>query len=344
VKQLNVFLRRGTNLYHTSYILAGLLDLANDPYFNVKWINADPPWQSERLQEHLTICVELGQRASRIVFDIHDQAERFNLADLGACDIYFKRNFSEQASESLESALLRKVHPFGMTFPCRSDGTFQWLTTVLKHVGGHSLSNIGEIKKVLNILRLPESRFFERPPECETHNLVLFQTRLWTHDEVTGLPSAEEINDGRINLVKLLKKELKSKFVGGLMPTEFAQRYFSELVVPSSFSRKAYINLRNKCLIGVYSIGLHHSIAWKLAEYMAGSLCIVSEPLVNTVAHPLKEGIEYNTFSNPDKCLEICNRLLEDKELSSKMRHAAFSYYQTNVKPSSMIRQCLTMV
>jgi hypothetical protein len=91
-------------------------------------------------------------------------------------------------------------------------------------------------------------------------------------------------------------------------------------------------------LIGIYSRGVHHSIAAKLPEFLAASQGIVTEPIRNELAVPLTEGLHYLPFATPSECVAACRRLLEDPMLASTMRRANHDYYIKYVEPTAYAR------
>ena len=94
--------------------------------------------------------------------------------------------------------------------------------------------------------------------------------------------------------------------------------------------------------IGVYVRGLHHSLAFKMAEYLAAGLCIVSEPLVHELPVPLREGVNYLLFRSHDECLERCRWLLSHPAEAERMRWANRDYYRRWVEPEAHMWGVLT--
>lgn len=82
---------------------------------------------------------------------------------------------------------------------------------------------------------------------------------------------------------------------------------------------------------------MHDSTAWKLAEYLAASQCIVAEPIRNVTPRPLQEGVHYLGFETPEDCVEACTALLDDPDRATRMREENHRYYREEVAPAAMV-------
>jgi hypothetical protein len=92
-----------------------------------------------------------------------------------------------------------------------------------------------------------------------------------------------------------------------------------------------------RSLIGVATSGLHGSVGWKFAEYLAASRCIVSQPLCPERAYGIVEGEHYLPFQTADECANACERLLNDAALAQAMRRSNEDYYRNELKPPVMM-------
>jgi hypothetical protein len=93
--------------------------------------------------------------------------------------------------------------------------------------------------------------------------------------------------------------------------------------------------------ICVSTVGLHGSNPWKLAEYLAASRVIVSEPLRYNLPEPMIDGKHYVEFTSPQECVDACLWLLDSPERRAEMRSAAWAYWRTNVHPVALMRNRL---
>src|SRR5439155_9045955 len=118
----------------------------------------------------------------------------------------------------------------------------------------------------------PDTICYELPPEAPVTSGIFFQTRLWQPDSTSD--DAEQINLERVTLVRALREAFGTAFIGGMIPTEYAARCFPDTLTTHPTDRWSYIDLNKRSLIGIYARGLHGSIAFKMAEYLAASKCI----------------------------------------------------------------------
>ena len=105
------------------------------------------------------------------------------------------------------------------------------------------------------------------------------------------------------------------------------------MVSSLSTKRSSYASLIGRCLVCIYVRGVHDSIAFKFAEYLAASRCIIAESLVNEIPNPLVESVNFLGFKTPEGCVVACRRVLEDTSLQRRMREANYAYYCREVEP-----------
>lgn len=153
-----------------------------------------------------------------------------------------------------------------------------------------------------------------------------------------------ELNQGRANVVRCLRREFGDRFVGGLQPTMLARELYPDLVVEKNVARLEYLQLVHSSLIAVTTVGLFGSTGGKLPEMLAASCCIVTEPLEYELPEPLGEPENILTFATPDECVAHVASLLEDDQLAQQMREANFKYYLEHVSPGRLVESCLRKV
>jgi len=325
--------------FHQSYLYSALYDLRKAGRIDLRW-----QWGSV---ETWAIILEVTRgRRLRVAFDFHDKSFIFSTHALETADIVFKRSYYKPDIERLPSHQQIKILPMDPVFVCRVARI-----PILSLLPKISLEmakrrNLRWTRELLGNFRTlrhltPVSQF-EHPPELPLPGRILFQTRAWEDDDVTdSVTSAREINEQRAAIIRVLRKEFPVEFVGGFIPTKTSVSRYPDLVTRESSKREAYAGLLHSCIIQIYSIGLHHSIAWKLAEYLASSGCIVAEPIRNEMRHPLVEGVNYLGFSSLEGCVEACRELLRDPDRMQKMREENWAYYCRHVRPTGQIMDCL---
>src|SRR5581483_1058820 len=116
----------------------------------------------------------------------------------------------------------------------------------------------------------------------------------------------------RLALVRALRRAFGERFLGGVVRTPLAERLCPDAISPLPSAHRAYARWSSAPLIGIYSRGLHDSIAFKLPEYMANGKAIVAEgmPRDAILPAPLAENHDYLPFATPDECVAQCEYLL----------------------------------
>ena len=328
------------DLIHTSLLHTGLCALADRGAINLRyrrpagvdaWLTADP----------IVVCFDVdGTAPVRAAVDLRD-GEGVSSPIVDRVDRYFKRAFYRPEVERLAASWATKLEPFGLNFGCRNRTStrrvLQTLALPLAATGRPGLS------RLRHYLLTPPISAFELDPSAPVSPRVTFQTRLWTEDEVAP-GEAEPLNADRVALVRALKKAFGSRFAGGLVPTPFAVARYPGEITPHSSKYSDYLKLRRQCLVGVYTRGVEHSLAFKLGETFAASQCLVSVPLRYALPSPIQEGRHYLPFSSPDQCVEACQRLLDNPSVAQDMRYANHEYYTREVEPAAHLLKTLNHV
>lgn len=283
-------------------------------------------------------------RGKKIVYDLWDGYQ--NPVDMEKClkwaDVYFKRSFSREKNAELFPAYQDKMFPLGFNY----------------HVT-YPTSPVNEplLKSLLKPLlgKAPEPYFvpkvFEgQPRKTALENVkILFQAQLWDHRDPDLSPEmAEEcayINNTRIAIVRALKESYGDQFFGGLRDSALAREMAPELIQPEKYTeRRKYLKLVHSCDICIGSMGLHESIGWKTAEYIAAAKAIVNETFHYCVTGDFEEGKNYLEFSTAEQCIEAVRTLVEDPEKRYAMEAANAEYYRNYLKPEELVKRTLELV
>ena len=315
---ITCFIGEKVELYYFGYILAGLYEQS---HVAVKLRRMD--WIKN------SCCVALDVDGLRIGIEISDHADYWELPLLEWCDVYAKRNMNPRHT----TALQHKIIPFGLNYMCRSR---RGLVAALAAIAGAwPRVSKAKLKEIYCILATPHWKFFEHRPEQPVDNTILFQTRVW---ELHEAPDDEAINEQRISLLRALKREFGGRVVGGLVPTPYASKTYPDLITNQPCRMPQYIRWSKRPLIGIYSRGLFGAIAAKMAEYLAASKCIVSEPIDNQLPVPLDH---ISVYRSECECLEACDRLLSDASLAQYQRQQSWKYYEAHVAPPAHMAELL---
>lgn len=340
------YLSHEQDLYHASHLYTGLCGLMLQGRARVKFVvprAAEKIYTSDSLTICLKVCSPDDGKDYLLAIDLRDRSDVLALPLVELCDVYLKRSYYEPDLSDVPDPLKRKIIPFGLNYGCRSAlSTSRVFSALIPNLAASLLRSPKKVMGQLNprhsilyqYMTTALEADFEQKPEAEVEGSVLFQTRVYEPDEIYP-DNPLEVNEGRVRLVRALRETFGEKFRGGLVPTRYAREHYPDAVSEQPTRQSQYIAWGKQSLVGVYTRGLYHSLAFKLPEYLAAAKCIVSEPLRNKLPQPLVAGEHYVEFHTPEECVEHCAHLLEDETLASGLRQRAWNYYQREVKPAA---------
>lgn len=337
---VDVYVGARHDLNHTSLVLTGFCELASRGRISLRyrvaagadaWLTADP----------MVVVFDLTSTGTvRVAIDLRDGAG-ISQPIIDRVAWYLKRSFYQPELDALEPKYRTIMRSFGLNFPCRS---LRSTVRLLAAIGGPlALSGPNGRQRLRSYLATPGPGAFLQTPDRSVDPLVHFQPRLWVSaDAPPG--EADAVNEERVQMVRALKRAFGSRFVGGLVATDYARQRYPGDLTPHSSRYLDYLRLKQRCLIGIYTRGLEHSLAFKLGETFAASQCLVSVPLHYEVPEPIEPGTHYLSFGNVDECLAACGRLLDDPALAQSMRQANHAYYVREVEPAAHLERVLARV
>jgi hypothetical protein len=286
----------------------------------------------------------------RVLYDLHD----WNWIDeeiLSQVDFYFKRGFDREYVADLKEG--GKVFPLGLNYPVSTDH-IDWF----KLQRSRLYSGKDRIKAVAKALRLDRLGLgageaerlenLEGAPDFGAEPRILFMARLWDPGAIESKEQGDQvraINEVRAECVRLLRKEFGQRFFGGLARDEFSLRHYTDCVLADTglSNKRAYLKTLAGFPVCVATTGLSRSNGWKLAEYVAFSKAIITEPLVYEVPGDFSVGANYLEFLTPAGLAEAATRLFEDRALRSEMMTNNYRYYRDHVRPDAIVRNSLSL-
>ncbi len=182
---------------------------------------------------------------------------------------------------------------------------------------------------------LPPPEAFENFEPGGRTGQVLFQTRVWSPRPSTD--DLEALNLERVELVRALRTAVPEAFVGGVVGDAFSTAHFPDVVTRQSVHRADYAAMARRAFIGVYSRGIHDSLAFKLSEYLAAGLCIVNSPLRHELPAPLVAGRHYLPYETAAQCVSAVRWLQSHPDAAERMQRENAEYYRTNLAPSPYV-------
>jgi hypothetical protein len=334
---VTVFAGPAHDLIHTSLVLSGLCALDRQRLARVR-LRRPGPHDRWLVGDPVVVCVDIeGPVHTRVAIDLRD-GEGVSEPIIDRVEWYLKRAYYPVELRRLPAAMAVKIKPFGLNYGCRSAAsTWRLLPLIGLPILAQGRQGLDRLRQYFST---PPARVFEQAPDVPVKPWVTFQTRLWAPDEVPA-GEVDELNDGRVAVIRALRKEFGERFIGGLVPTRFARERYPEELTPHSSRYAEYLALRKQCLIGVYTRGVEHSLAFKLGETFAAAQCLVSEPLRYGLPTPIEPGVHYLSFETPDQCVAACARLLDQPALAGSMRRANHAYYCREVEPAAHMQRVL---
>jgi hypothetical protein len=322
------------DLYHTSKLMTGLDMLARRDAIELRYDRAGREQDQWLVADPIVVCLDIDAgNARRVAVDLRD-GEGFSFPIIDRVDRYLKRAFFPPELPRLAPAQAARAQPFGLNFGCRNTGsTLRLLRTIGVTLATRGYSGLARLRQFLST---PPIRAFEQTPDVPVEPTVMFQTRLWTADEIPP-DEVEPLNTMRVAMVRGLRRAFGDRFVGGLVPTPYARAEYPADVTPHSSAYARYLALKKRCLVSVYTRGVEHSLAFKLGETIAASQCLVSVPLRYDLPTPFIRGTNYLLFDTVDEAIAACDRLLSDAALARDMRHANHQYYVREVEPAAHV-------
>jgi glycosyltransferase involved in cell wall biosynthesis len=282
-----------------------------------------------------------------VMIDLRDSSE-IDMNSYSKSDFYFKRMLLNK-----DYGVYDKLHPYGLNYSVMTESKgLKYLFLKDKKYIKYSLKYFKILTKLLKVndsLVNCNYKNFERKPIFYLPHMILFSARLWNpanNDTQWKKEERKVLNDQRISIIRFLKEKYKTIFNGGIQDDDFAKSECSDLIVNSHFSsKKEYLRLLKKTTICVANQGLEDSIGWKFAEYICNSSAILSTPVDKyKTLGPLKEGVNYLTYTNKEDFDSKLQTLLNDKEIYRDMSINNFKYYQEYLHPLSKMKKIIKTI
>jgi len=304
--------------------------------------NSIAPHLRDSKHAHLRVIVN---DSIKIHYDTHDSWE-INERYLTETDYYFKRSFSPNHLQNFGEQR-KKIYPLGLNYEIFPN-SFDRFGIQRNLVLGEGKIGINQIIMSFNFTDIfkftPRVNNLWSFPSYRMAPKILFMVKAWDPFDdpdrsIEKIDMRLSVNDNRAKCIKMLRKEFGDDFYGGFIHTEFAVKNFRKFLMPDNIqsSKGNYINLLKHYPICVATSGLHGSIGWKFAEYIAFSKAIVSEKLNYEVPGNLQKGSNYLEFREPEECVENAEKLFCDQKLREYLMTNNSRYYHSYLRPDSLI-------
>lgn len=308
---------------HSKQILAGFSLLEEQKKLKLK-VKKDA-----KLPNGLAIAKIDGKK---IVYDTLDHADMFFENEIKKCDYYFKRSFQRIYADKQRN----NIKPLGFNY---------WVDNNFHYQANPKILIEYFIRKTLkkdNIIN--DYKKFEDSPDLKYGNYeAILLTNLYDPkaEEVENKQKENEresINRFRIECIEALRKAYPNKVLAGLKDSEYAQKVAKEYILPKAITNKDnFISLMKSTNICICTKGLHNSNGWRLAEAIASSKAILTEPLYNEVTGKFEKNKNYYEFRTTEELVEKVGELINNKQKILNMMNENYEYYQAYLKPDMLI-------
>lgn len=330
------------DVFFSSYLLTGLCRLHQRGIVKLR-LRTRGVLEQSNVAVHVWDVTQVERNLRRrAMLDTLDSHVTFNEWALSSADVYFKRSHVSAEIAAKFPSLQHKVLPLGLVYACLSrEAVPRHAQLAARIFWGAVRARVTPLeaatKRLISDLRmakgLPDPERFEFTQRDQRDERVIFQTRVWPPEK--SADDLDAVNLERIELVKALRAGLGDRFVGGIMKDAHSQQICPEVVVGDNIYRGDYVQFAKRFAVGVYSRGIHHSLAFKLSEYLAAGLCIVSPPFLHELPVPLEPDRHYLPYATLDECVRQCEVLLKDPAKARQMSAENRAYYRQWVEPSA---------
>lgn len=369
---ITVIIHTPQELNHSSYIQAGLFELAHQGLINVKVSlslkrnkgvvliddNGDVSFNKRAFPKtsYYTLIDSSTNKKITFATDLYDNATKFSKAALEDCDFYFKRNYEFLPVDVVNKKYKDKIQRLGLTFRVQSPYVISknklekgvllsnlWLSAKLdksfyKRLRSAYREASKHIKESIDNRNIEQ---FEKHQNTIEDGVILFQTRCFLHEKDLDLI---QIHQQRYRLIKLLRKEFPNRFLGGFVPSQVVHERYEDALTNVPTAPEEYLNAVKKAGIVIYTRGLVNSPAWKMAEYLSQGKVIIAEPITAELPQPLIDGKELLYFHNDTELIETIRRVSEDAALRESLSRNARAYFEKHVHPVQNVKRILELM
>jgi len=331
---------------HTRQVVTGFFELAAAGIIDLT-VRPSDEWPE-------SVCaVKATVNGCRLIYETMDG---WNIpADLHASlkdiDYYFKRSLDLTRRQDVPATV--RLLPLGLNYLAVSrHNTWHRGTRPLnaRRLANHLVRRASGALVWAGLRDVRDMRIadLECSPAVSTRPTALFMTRAWDPKGCDSQVAAgrQELNDGRAACIKAARHEFGERFYGGFAADDFSRREYGDCLLPGSRDGEQYALVQRvrQADVCVATHGLHGCIGWKMAEYVAASRAIVSEPLLHVLPGGFAAGINYLEFCSVNNFVEAIGTLFTDADLRLQMMQANNAYYRQWVRPDAQVLQTLRIV
>jgi len=261
-------------------------------------------------------------------------------------DFYIKRMLNKTDFEQYD-----KVVPYGLNYQVYYKNNFlKYLFLKDRELLKYSLRFSKSMSWVLNIKDCVRNNSLSgMESKSAMGRQILFRARLWDPDNnETDWKKKERVilNEERISINRLLKRKYNKHFKGGIQKDPFSETQCPDLLLSKNeYHKSTYLKELRGSSIGIVNQGLENSISWKMGEYVAHGLAIITSSIDEfELPGNFKEGENYLKYESVEECLEMTELLFKDDALRAKIQKNNEIYYLNYLHPGTKITQIFNCI
>ena len=265
---------------------------------------------------------------------------------LSESDFYVKRMLLISNFEKNE-----KLIPFGLNYSVLVQNSYlKSLIFKDKRLWKYSLKYYKIIAEIAGINDSLANNYLENMSASPSGNKnLIFRSRLWDPDRNDTNWKKEErivLNQQRIEINRNLKNKYPNFFIGGISHDYYAEKICPDLLLSrKEYHKRNYLKILKNSGIGIINKGLEDSIGWKLGEYVAHSLAVVTTPIKKyKLLGDFIEGKNYLAFENLGECLEKTEFLFSNDNLRNTMQKENREYYSNYLHPAKKLNHIFSLI
>ena len=326
-----------STLLHFSQLITGLEYLAKNEKIELKYhleLNRYPIHIFKIDYNGLSMFFDMSDN-SAIDFKIYEES-----------NFYIKRMLTKGDWKKYD-----KLVPYGLNYQVYYKNDFlKYLFLKDRKLLKYSLRYSKSMSWALNIKDcVRNNSLSEMESQASRGRQILFRARLWNPDNnETDWKKKERIilNEERISINRLLKLNYNKHFKGGIQKDTFSVTQCPDLLLSKNeYHKRTYLKELRESSIGIVNQGLENSISWKMGEYVAHGMAIISSSIDKfELPGNFKEGENYLKYESVEECLEMTELLFKNDELRANIQKNNEIYYQNYLHPGVKITQIFNII
>lgn len=279
-----------------------------------------------------------------LIFDLTDSSVvRENIYK--QCDFYIKRMLLKEDFQKM-----KRLFPYGLNYSVFLENPFMRKLLFSKKFYKNGIRYnpaISRMLRIKNSINSSHLRYMQAPPARDFK--IIFRARLWNpENNVTPWKKKEreKMNWERIEINKGLKAQFGNLFDGGIERDSLSEEVCPELLLSDKvYHKENYLKQLKKSSVGIITEGLEQSIGWKLGEYVAHSLAILSYPIDKfQLLGDFRNEKNYLAYTDQKELITKINFLQNNDDLRMDIQHNNYSYYREFLEPSAKLQKILKLV